>query len=198
MSVPLSYTELIRASHHYPIVFSHQGNPTPQALLSTKQDQNDFVDQNGRWLVPYIPAHVRRYPFILAKADEAGNYAVCIDTDAPLLSSEQGDPLYTANGEPTDFLNRTVEFLKRYQQEMLQTEKLFTELQNKQLFVEKTFNRAGEAETNALTGFRIVDVNRLKEMDSQSLSRWVKNGFLGLIYAHIHSLDNLREDITTR
>ncbi len=31
---------------------------------------------------------------------EKGNYAVCIDPAALHFSSDQGDPLYTANGEP--------------------------------------------------------------------------------------------------
>lgn len=67
--VPLSYTELARATWYYPTVFSPQGSPFPQALLSIKQGENSFVDDNGRWQADYIPAHVRRYPFILVLQD---------------------------------------------------------------------------------------------------------------------------------
>ena len=108
--VPLSYSEIIRASRFFPIVFPSQGHPLPQAVLSLTRGRNTFVDQDGNWLAPYVPAYIRRYPFILAKTDEQGHYAVCIDPEAPQLSTDQGDPLYTANFEPSETLTRTMDF----------------------------------------------------------------------------------------
>ncbi len=191
---PLSYSELIRASRYYPIVFSSDERAIPKALLSIRQGENSFVDQNGNWLVPYVPVHIRRYPFILAKRDEEGNFAVCIEPSASNLSTKEGEPLYTANGEPTDTLNRTMEFLRRYHQEMANTESLFAELQDKDILVEKnlTIGR-GDQEQATIGGFRVVETEKLNEVGNDTLGDWVKRGIMGLIYAHLHSLDNMRE-----
>lgn len=190
-AVPLSYTELVRASKYYPIVISGQERPLPQALLSLKQGENSFIDENGRWQVPYVPAHIRRYPFILAKADDEGNYAVSIDPEAPHLSTKQGDPLYTANGEPSEILNRAMEFLKRYHQEMLDTERLFQGLQERELLWNKQFTIGEDENQRTVRGFKAVDTEKLGELDNETLGDWVKRGIMGLIYAHLHSLDNL-------
>ena len=166
-TVPLSYTELVQASKYYPIVFPAQGTPVPQALLSLKQGENVFINENGQWTISYVPAHIRRYPFILAKADQEGNYAVCIDPEAPHFSSDQGDPLYTENGESSELVNKAVEFLKRYQGEMLDTEKIFTALQDKELLVDKQLNIGSDENQFTVRGFKTVDNEKLKELDEK-------------------------------
>lgn len=191
-TVPLSYSELVQASKFYPIVFPSQGTPVPQALLSLKQGENVFINENGQWTVPYIPAHIRRYPFILGQADEEGNYAVCIDPDAPHFSSDQGDPLYATNGEPAEVVNKAIEFLKRYQGEMIDTEKIFTALQDKGLLVDKQFNIGSGDNQFTVKGFKAIDTEKLKEVENEMLANWVKQGIMGLIYAHLHSMDNVR------
>ena len=189
---PLSYTELPRASKYYPVVFSATDIPMPQALLSLKQGQNAFLDDAGRWRVPYIPIHIRRYPFILAKAGDEGNFAVCIDREAPHFSREQGDPLYTANGEPTDILNKAVSFLQRYHQEIQDTEKLCAPLQEQGLFVDRQLTIGQGDQQKTLRGFRTVDTETLGGLDTETLGTWVKQGVMGLVYAHVHSLDTLQ------
>lgn len=190
---PLSYTELVRSSKYYPIIFpSQEDSLIPHALLSIKQGQNAFVDSKGKWTVPYVPAHIRRYPFILGKTDQQGNYALCIDPEAPHFSKEQGEPLYTANGEPTDILNRAKDFLRQYQQEIFDTENLFVSLQDQEILANKQFTFARGENKSAVQGFRAVDIDKLKELSNQTLGSWVKQGVLGLIYAHLHSLDNVR------
>ena len=193
-TVPLSYGELSRASKFYPIVFPAGDQVVPHVLLSLKQGENTFVGQDGEWIVPYVPAHIRRYPFILARTDEEGNYAVCVDPRAPHLSSDEGQPLYTEEGEPSDVLSRAMEFLKRYQREMSDTEWLFTNLQGRGLLSEKVLTVGrGEQQQAAIRGFRAVDTDRLAEMEDSVLVDWVRRGIMGLVYAHLHSLDNVRE-----
>ena len=190
--VPLSHTELVQASRYYPIVFPAGEAMLPQALLSLSRAKNFFVDENGNWTVPYVPAHIRRYPFILAKSDEQGNYAVCIDSEAPHLSTDQGNPLYADNGEASELLNNAMEFLKRYHQEMLDTERLFAALQERGLLQDKLFNIGQGEEQFTVRGFKTVDTDKLGEMDNETLGDWVKRGVMGLVYAHLHSLDNVR------
>lgn len=66
-NAPISFSEFIHASKYYPIVFLKDHN-LPVVLLSLNRDQNNFINTDGSWKVPYIPAHFRQYPFLLVKA----------------------------------------------------------------------------------------------------------------------------------
>jgi hypothetical protein len=191
--VPLSYTEIIPASKHYPIIFPAQGTMVPHALFALAQGENVFVDESGTWLAPYVPAHIRRYPFILAQTGEEGHYAVCIDPDAPHFSTEQGDPLYTANFEPSETLSKAIEFLKRYQQEMADTEKLFAEFADRGLLADRQFTVEQGGQKSTVGGFKAVDESRLKEVEDDKLADWLKRGLMGLVYAHLFSLDKAQK-----
>ena len=72
-SVPLLGSEFAVAARDFPIVFAgaDTGHPMPAALLGLARDENLFVDADGRWADGvYVPAFLRRYPFVIAeKAD---------------------------------------------------------------------------------------------------------------------------------
>lgn len=191
--VPLSYKEVSLAAKYYPIVFPGEGSVVPQALLSFTRNNNAFITAEGRWIVPYVPAHIRRYPFILAKTDDEGNYALCIDPEAPHFQSEGGDPLYTANGEPTDFLNKAMNFLKQYQQDMNVTRKITAVLDEKGLLAPKQLTIEQGGQQSVFQAGRAVEPEKLNEIDDKTLGEWVKQGVMGVVYAHLHSLSNFQD-----
>ena len=67
-AVPLTSDEFVSACRHYPIVFSAGDNPVPLALMGLNEGVNTFFDDEGKLIDQvYVPAYIRRYPFILAK-----------------------------------------------------------------------------------------------------------------------------------
>ena len=65
-SIYIAAVEFPRANREYPIVFAKVGEiPFPVALLGAKKNFNAYIQEDGRWNAKYIPAYVRRYPFIL-------------------------------------------------------------------------------------------------------------------------------------
>lgn len=192
-TVPLCFSEIVPASKYYPVVFSATDKPVPLAVLGAKPKENVFVDDSGNWTVPYVPVHIRRYPFILSRVDEKDNYVVCIDVDAPHLNTEKGTPLFTENGEPSKGVARTIEMLKKYQKEMSETQGLFTSMLEKGLLVEKQVAAGyGDEKKNLIRGFRIVDMEKLMAQDKETLGDWVKRGIIGLFYGHFYSMSNLQ------
>ncbi len=189
---PLSAAEVPRAAKHYPIVFPVKDSLIPQALLSLQKGKNAFVDAEGRWTVPYVPAHVRRYPFILAKGRTAEEFAICIDRDAPHFQEGQGDPLFTANGEAAEILTKAQEFLGRLQQELMATERLLKPLEEKGVITEQRFNLEADGKKHQVAGFRGIDRNKLVELDDATLAEWVRNGLMGIVDATLHSLENVQ------
>ncbi len=42
----------------------------PAVLLGIRDQENLYVDDNGAWNAKYIPAFVRRYPFVFSSQDK--------------------------------------------------------------------------------------------------------------------------------
>ena len=70
-AIPLTVDEFVQAQRNYPIVFSSGENPLPLALMGMNEGVNTFVDDKGKINEPvYLPAYIRRYPFMLAKLQQ--------------------------------------------------------------------------------------------------------------------------------
>ncbi|HKK16864.1 MAG TPA: SapC family protein, partial [Gammaproteobacteria bacterium] len=115
-SIYIAAVEFFRASRDYAIVFGKdtEGKIFPAVILGLENDQNQYLDKKGEWTVDYIPAYIRRYPFILASSPaDAGTYAVCIDESYEGLNRQKkGQPLYDDQGRKSETLERAIEFLK--------------------------------------------------------------------------------------
>ncbi len=85
------------------------------------------MGSDGKWEPEtYIPAFLRRYPYILAEGvSQDGSFAVCIDADYPGFDRKKGERLFTEEGENTPALNNVLEFLRLYQNQYEAT-KAFT------------------------------------------------------------------------
>jgi hypothetical protein len=191
-TVKLSFSELRQASRYYPIVFLNEAPGIPQALLSLEKGKNVYVDDAGNWKAPYIPAYFRLYPFTLARIqDQKDKFALCLDPEAEHFKAGMGDPLFTAAAEPTDFVQKNIlNSLKLYQKELETTQALFNVLEEKELIVDKSYKYTLNQTEKAINGFKGVDMEKLAALDDKSLADMVKNGTMGLVYEHTHSLAN--------
>ena len=91
-SVILAGVEFSEAAKEYPIVFAMSGVcALPVALLVLLNNYNLFIIDDVSWDAKYIPAFVRRYPFVLADTGESGQRVVCIDEDYAGFNDSEGD-----------------------------------------------------------------------------------------------------------
>ena len=198
-SIYIAAIEFNRVSREYPIVFGKSDDESvfPVALLGLNNQQNLFVDSKGNWQADYIPAYVRRYPFILAESsDQEGEsrFTVCLDEAYKGFNSDgkKGQPLFDDNGEQTELLKHSVDFLKEYQGHIQLTRNFCHQLQALGLLesvrADITLPDGGK---QALGGFLRVSRSQLKSLDGDKLHELVQSDFMELIYAHLRSLDNL-------
>ncbi len=194
-SVYIAAIEFIKACHEYPIVFARDtaGNVFPVVVLGLKQQYNSFINKAGKWMANYVPAYVRRYPFILAM-DDKEQFTVCIDEGyAGFNTAKEGQPLFDENGEMLDSLSQTIEFLKDYQKHVQITTQFCDTLKELELLEPVEANIAyASGEKKRLSGFECVTRVRLKALEPEKLSQLAKTDQLELIYAHLASLDNLQ------
>lgn len=200
-SVYVAAIEFPRASREYPIVFGKAGEDVfPVVLIGLESNSNRYLGKKGEWLADYIPAYVRRYPFILASNDkEEGNFAVCIDESYPgFNTSKKGEPLFDDKGEESGLLKQNVEFLKDYQNN-IQLTRLFCNNINKLGLLEPMqVNVEKDGKKQALGGFLCVNRNKIKTLADSDLLNLVKTDQMELIYAHLGSLNNLNRLLKTQ
>lgn len=193
-SVLLADSEFPLALRDYPIVFiGEEGGPyAAAALVGFNDKENLMLDASGRWEAgTYVPAFIRRYPFILASADNDENMTVCIDEASKALSTEQGEALFGADGVETETLTSIVGFLQLFHAEMKRTTEFAARLGRLGLLTSKVINVQSNGSTQTLGGFWLVDQEKLSALDDSQMLALARSGDLAWIYAHFLSLANV-------
>jgi hypothetical protein len=195
-AIPLTIDEFMTAQRHYPIVFSSGEVPVPLALMGLNDGVNVFIDDEGKPINPvYIPAYVRRYPYLLARIDEkAEELSLCFDPTSDLIGEGEGNPLFE-DEKPTEGLNAILKFCEDFEIAAQRTTAFVKELQEMDLLIdgEVTIQPGDAAQPFVYRGFRMVDEEKMRDMNGDQLRKISQNGILPLIYAHLFSLPQIRE-----
>ena len=99
-SMYLAGAEFSEAGKEYAIVFTRVNGKkvVPVAMLGLRARENLFVDAQSRWTSTYVPAFVRRYPFVLSEL-QGGQLGVCIDEAYTGFNDPSGEPLFDEHGQ---------------------------------------------------------------------------------------------------
>ncbi|MCB2049104.1 MAG: SapC family protein [Novosphingobium sp.] len=196
-AVPLTVEEFPMAQRHYPIVFSVGENPVPLGLMGMSEGINVFVDEEGHVGDDvYIPAYARRYPFLLAKlSPQAEELSLCFDPTSDLVGNFDEGSLLFENGEPTEHIRNTLNFCEQFEIAGNKTATFVTELEKHDLLMdgELTFNRDDLEKPVVYRGFKIINQEKLRDLRGDVLRTWNKNGMLALVFAHLLSLELVRD-----
>jgi hypothetical protein len=187
-SVPLMIGEFDAAARHYPIVFAGP-EYTPVAVLGLEQ-RNQFVDGDAWRQDTYVPAYVRRYPFVFAEVDESDGYALAIDAEAPMVATggEEGQPLFEG-GTPTELTTQALRFCEAFTRESAATQAFVGQLAAEGLLIERTANiTLPEGGQSTLTGFSVVSPEAFAQLSEQTVVDWHRNGALARVHSHLLSL----------
>ncbi|HEX4984945.1 MAG TPA: SapC family protein [Burkholderiales bacterium] len=195
-SVPLTGNEFAAAARQLPIVFVQDanGNPSPIVLLGLRRDENLFVEADGRWNGGYVPAFVRRYPFVLIEKETAGEYMVGIDEAFPGFNADDGEPMFGDDGAEGPALKRALEFLNVFQTEARRTQEFMAQLKRLDLLIPRVINVSQKGGSKyTMDGFSVVDEARLVKLDEKEAGNLLRTGFMGWIYMHLLSMHNIPE-----
>jgi len=195
-SVPLTAVEIPAASMEYTIVFAgNEEAVAPVVVLGLEGGKNLYVKEDGTWNAKYIPAFVRRYPFVFSQAEDKQTFTLCLDEGWDGCNREgRGDPLFDDKQEKTQYLDRMLEFLKEYQKHFTLTQNYCKKIKELGLLepMKAEFTLPG-GEKRALGGFMAVNRAKLKELPPEKLAELVKSDELELTYCHLLSLNNFRQ-----
>jgi hypothetical protein len=194
-AVPLAATEFEIAAREYPIVFTEAGGSvSPTVLLGLRDGENLFVDSDGGWSAGYIPAFIRRYPFVFAHVQKTETYTLCIDEASDRCNEEhRGEPLFVEDGEVSPYLQNMLDLLKKWERATQDSQAFCARIGDLELLQPSEIKfKAQEGQPAKTGGFLTVNRDRLRALPAKTVSKMHKNGDLGRIHAHLLSLHGIQ------
>lgn len=197
--VPLAGEEFYLAALSYPILFMGTEAPDGKisynavALLGLSNDKNDYLDSEKKWRADtYIPAFVRRYPFVLAGAPDQEELTVCFDSESGMFNEVEGTELFNSDDSISPFLENRINFLNNFKTSMEQTEKFMETIEKMGLLKKQSIDiRAQTGQAARLENFWMIDTEKFDKLSGDQLAKLHKRGFLGWIFAQLMSMNNL-------
>jgi hypothetical protein len=186
-AVPVNMIECPQLAAHYPIVFSPDTAATPVAVMGLRDGENLFVTNQGQWIEPdaYIPAYIRRYPFLLAAVTGTDQLTLCIDNVPTVVDPHHGTAFFKPDAQASDLTQNALEFCKSFHAATLQTIEFSSALHQAGLLVERSAEipLPGGQPPIKFGGFRIVDESKLANLPDATWLEWRKKGYVPALYA---------------
>ena len=193
-SVPLTAIEMPLAARDYTIVFAGNDEAVaPVVVLGVADAQNLYLDENKAWKADYIPAFVRRYPFVFAQDKDATQFTLCIDECwSGCNRNGKGQRLFDDEGKQTTYLQNMLKFLSDYQTQFVRTQAYCKKLKELDLLEPMQAQIVmPDGEKRSLAGFLGATRPKIKNLSAEKLAELVKTDELELTYLQMASLNNL-------
>ena len=195
-SIAINAVEFFEASKEYPIVFTQSENILPVAIVGLEQ-QNYFVNSKGNWKEgAYLPAYVRRYPFVFMDMPERKEFLLCIDEEAEQYQESGGKDalLLYKDGEPSELTRNALEFCTAFHNHHQLTRRFCADIKAADLLMPAQSNaKLYSGREIRLSGFQAIDEKKLKALPDEKVLELFKKGWLPLIYAALMSASNWKK-----
>jgi len=196
-AIPVTIDEFVFVQRHFPIIFSVGEHPVPLALMGLNEGVNTFMGDDGKLREDvYVPAYVRRYPFLLARLrPNSEELSLCFDpTSGSIGPFEEGEPLFV-DGKPAQATQEILNFCEQFEQAGQRTAAFMKELVESKLLIdgEVSIQQTGVEQPFVYRGCQMVAEEALRDLRGDVLRKMSKNGMLPLIYAHLFSLGIMRD-----
>lgn len=188
-AVPINMIEMPQICHFYPIGFSPDAAATPVAIMGLRDNENLFLNDKNEWEPDtYIPAYIRRYPFIFSEMPDKDQLSLCVDMNDDIIETNGEQKFFEEDGKPSQLGQNALEFCKSYHAAAQQTVGFGKALADAGILVERQaeINIGGGKKIN-FAGFRIIDEEKLAALDDAIFLDWRKKGWIPFLYAHLFS-----------
>lgn len=194
-AIPLTVGEFPLAAVTGPIIFVGD-DKLPIAVMGLNAGDNIFLRPDGLFEPGvYVPAYIRRYPFVFANDDTAKQMVLCIDRAAEFIVDKGYDQaFFEADGQPSQYTKNCIEFCNNFEIERQRTVSFVQILKDLDLFETKVasftpMNADGtQGEPQKIAEYFGVSEDKLNNLPLEKVAEIRANGALAQIYAHLLSL----------
>jgi hypothetical protein len=187
--VPAVIDEFGAAMAHLPIAFL-PGAKQPAAifLVGLEPGSNLFLESDDSWAGRYVPAYLRRYPFIVG--DVPGREPLlCLDEADDGISKKEGDRLFNDDGEAGPAVIQARDLCANYKRSADRTDDFCATLQSLGLFESVSLNAQTPDRGNMVVhGLNTIDEAAFDQLSLESLKLLHEKRFLKPILQQIASM----------
>ncbi|WP_421792591.1 SapC family protein [Hyphobacterium sp.] len=189
--VPAIVGEFPLYAGHFPVIFLGE-KKMPVVVMGLRNGENLFVTEDGQFdKDAMLPAFVRRYPFVSAANGPDQPATVCIDMEADGIGENADMPFFDANGEPTEALQQSIDFVSAFEADARTTETFVNRLIELDLFEDKdvTLNDPNTGQTQKVADYSGISEQKLNALPDETYMQLRTDGYLPAIYCHLISLN---------
>jgi hypothetical protein len=188
--VPLLATEFVAASGSYPVIFAGE-EKAPIAVMGLKPGVNLFAPDVLNRGEAYVPAYLRRYPFVVANSSIPGDNAavICIDRESELIGENPMQPFYQ-DGVNSEYTNNCIAFCQNYENERMMTLQFVERMKQLDLFDLRSAKYVPPPEMGLgdepveVAGYYAIDSQKLNDLPVETYIQLRDQGILSAIFAH--------------
>jgi len=174
-AIPVTVEEFSAVQRFYPIIFSSGDTPVPLALMGLNEGVNTFIDDEGKMIQDaYVPAYIRRYPFLLAKLrPDTDELSLCVDPTSEAIGEyDEGDLIFDGD-QPSEATNAILGFCEQFEQAGQRTGAFMEELKALDILMEGEVSiQTGEDVPPFIyRGFQMVDEEKLRDLRGDQLRK---------------------------
>jgi hypothetical protein len=190
-AVAITVGEFSSTAFNYPIVFSTAAPVVPFAVLGVRDNENLFVSADGKWREDaYVPAYVRRYPFVFSQVPDSDRLVLCVDESAAQFETESSQPFFV-DGKPSENLQRALQFTEMFHAQLDETRRFCAWLEENNMLEEKMARYdLTNGESLTMRGFRLLNSEKMNLLTDVQILELHKKGWLALLYFHLQSLQH--------
>lgn len=199
-AIPLAASEMPMAMRSYPIVFGGSEH-MPVAITGIRSGQNLFVEENGSWSAPhYVPAYVRRYPFILAGDTGEEKLTLCVEPDpervvklpaSGVIAGEVLPETFFENGKISATTRRALAFCEEFQAMINATRATIKVVADAGLLTDRQGKvTLDNGEIANITDFQVVDEEKFNSLPDEDFLALRRAGALAMVYCHLASMNS--------
>lgn len=199
VAIPLCIGEFTVAMRHYPIVFAMEDGAPPIALIGIRQNDNLFLTREGNWHPgAYIPAYLRRYPFIVTETQDTARQFLGIDQESDQLiasasTHQNAARLFDGEGRPTVTAQSAMAFCRAYHADYAATVAFGQALLAAKLLTPYHAQfRLPDGTLHQVNGFYVVDEQAFRTLPAKTVTDWHAKGWLALVALHHVSLQSFQ------
>ncbi len=191
-SCMITLDEFYESCKSYPILFAKNDEGWFALALFGLEDKNIFVNEDGEWKKDcYIPAYVRRYPFIYVKNDN--ELLLGIDKTQLIKKTKTNKRyFFEKDGKQSDFVKEVVKYLDAFQLQSIATKNFIEKLEKLDILEPSTIKKTNKDKEEIIGGFWVVSEDKLNNLKDEKKNLLCKDNSLKLITAHLISLSNIK------
>jgi len=197
--IPILLSELSEVAQELPVLFVPIGeNEFALAAITGVQKESNLLIREGSWLGRYVPAFLRRYPFItLGNPSDTSQFTIAIDDQAKCLQGAslaglptQKHPLFEKD-KPGKKLQELIPFLQKFHLDNQLTYAFCKRLQDLNLLVKSDLGvQDKQGKKYQVNGGWLIDEVALKALDSKLIQEFFVSDHLQKIYQIQFSIKN--------